>query len=155
MRRSILVLVGAITVAPLFAIAATASDEANVMATVNQYNEAFNKNDAMKAQAACAPQAIILDDFPPHVWQGATACSEWWNALDAYNTKNVITDGIVTLDKPWHVTVTGDRAYVVVPAKYTFKEKGKPVVESGSVWTFALQKLAGGWRITGWAWGQH
>ena len=51
--------------------------------------------------------------------------------------------------------VTGDRAYVVVPATYTYKQKGKPVTESDAVWIFAMQKLASGWRIAGWAWAQH
>jgi hypothetical protein len=51
--------------------------------------------------------------------------------------------------------VTGDRGYVVVPVTYTYKQNGKPVVEPGSVWTFALQKMSTGWHITGWAWAQH
>jgi hypothetical protein len=51
------------------------------------------------------------------------------------------------------IAVTGDRAYVVVvSATSTYKQKGKPVTQSGSVWTCALQKLAGGWRIAAWAW---
>jgi hypothetical protein len=61
----------------------------------------------------------------------------------------------VTISKPRRVAVTGDRAYVVVPATYKYKQKGKPVTESGAVWTFALQKLTGGWRVAGWAWAQH
>ena len=150
-----LILAFAIVLAPMFAPTAAASDEADVMATVNQYNTAFNKGDAKMALATCAAQAVIIDDFPPHVWQGATTCSDWWNAILTFNKENGITDANVTTDKPWHVTVTGDRAYVVLPAKYTYKENGKPVVESGSVWTFALQKVAAGWRITGWAWAQR
>jgi hypothetical protein len=29
---------------------------------------------------------------------------------------------------------------------------GKPVKETGSMFTFALQKGAAGWRIAGWSW---
>ena len=47
------------------------------------------------------------------------------------------TDGVVTLSKPTHVDVTGDRAYVVIPSNYTWKEKGKPMKEEGSSFTFA------------------
>ena len=61
-------------------------------------------------------------------------------------------DGIVTLGEPRHVDVTGDRAYVVVPADYAYKMKGEPAQETGSTLTVALQKGAAGWRITGWAW---
>jgi ketosteroid isomerase-like protein len=79
----------------------------------------------------------------------------WSNAYDANAKQNGITDGIVTLGTPWHVDVTGDRAYVVNPVTYTYKQRGQPVVESGSVFTLALRKVAAGWRITGWAWARH
>ncbi len=69
--------------------------------------------------------------------------------------KNGITDGFVTLRSPRHVDISADRAYVVVPADYTFKKNGKPVKETGSTLTLALQKSATGWRITAWAWAKH
>jgi hypothetical protein len=53
------------------------------------------------------------------------------------------------------VDITSDRAYVVIPANYTFKQKGKPVSEVGSIITLALQKNATGWRIAGWSWAKH
>ena len=77
------------------------------------------------------------------------------NDYNADATKNGITDGIVTLSKPRHIDVTGDRAYVVVPANYTYKKKGKLVKEIGSMFTFALQKGEAGWRITGWTWSKN
>ncbi|MGB8340985.1 MAG: hypothetical protein WCE51_05305, partial [Chthoniobacterales bacterium] len=42
---------------------------------------------------------------------------------DADAKKRGITDGIVTLHEPRHIDIAGDRAYVVVPADYTFKKK--------------------------------
>jgi hypothetical protein len=74
----------------------------------------------------------------------------WANDYDADARKNSITDGVVTLGPPRHIDVTRDRAYVVVPANYTFKQKGKLVKETGSLLTIALQKEKDGWRITGW-----
>ena len=107
------------------------------------------------ALAACAAQASILDEFPPHAWQGAKACSDWWNDFEAFNKKNGITDPIATLLEPTHVDIIGDRAYVVIPANYTYKQNGKQVTESGSIMTAALQKLATGWRMTAWAWAKR
>jgi len=69
--------------------------------------------------------------------------------------KNGITEGVVALGSPSHVDVTADRAYVVIPANYAFKQKGKPVSEVGSIITLTLQKIPAGWRITGWAWAKH
>lgn len=134
---------------------AAASEQTSVMASVHQFIDGFNRGDAKTALAACASPASIIDDIPPHEWHGPTACADWANAYDANAKKNGITDGIVTLGTPWHVDVTGARAYVVVPVKYTYKQNGKPVIESGSVFTVALKKIAAGWRITGWTWAQH
>jgi len=66
--------------------------------------------------------------------------------------KDAITDPVVTLQKPRHVQVTGDRAYVVVPANYDYKQKGKKMSQKGSTFTVALQKGPAGWRITAWTW---
>ena len=104
------------------------------------------------ALAACADQGSIIDDIPPHEWHGAGACSKWANDFDAFAKKDELTDGIVTLSKPRRIDITADRAYVVVSATMTYKEKGKPMKETGSIWTVALQKGESGWRITGWAW---
>jgi hypothetical protein len=62
---------------------------------------------------------------------------------------------MVTIGQPRHIDITADRAYVVVPANYTFKKKGKLVKETGSILTLALQRGEAGWRITAWAWAKH
>jgi hypothetical protein len=45
--------------------------------------------------------------------------------------------------------ITADRAYLVLPVNYTFKQKGKPANEVGSIITLTLKKGPAGWRITG------
>lgn len=142
------VMIVAVVVAPR----AAASDLTDVVATVNQFNDNMNKGDAKTAVAACAAPSFIVDEFPPYAWQGPTACADWANDFAAYNKKNGITDLITTLGKPRHVDITGDRAYVAVPATYTCKQNGKRVTESHSLLTVALQKGADGWRVTGWSW---
>jgi ketosteroid isomerase-like protein len=127
-------------------------DKTAVIAVVHQFTDAFNKGDTKTAAAACADQTSIIDEFPPHEWHGAGGCAKWMTDYDADAKKNGITDGHVTLGTPKHVNVAADRAYVVVPADYAYKEKGKPVKETGSILTVALQKVAAGWRITGWSW---
>ena len=145
----------ALAVAVLAAAPNAASQQADVMVPVRQFVDGFNKGDTKSALAACADQTSIIDEFPPHEWHGAGACGTWANDYDANAKKDGITDGIVTLGKPRHVDVTGDRAYVVVPASYRFKQKGKPVAEIGSMLTIALQKGPAGWRMTAWTWTKH
>lgn len=140
--------------AGIAALPAAASDMADVAATVNQYNDDFNKGDVKAAVALCTGHTLIIDDFPPHAWQGANSCMDWANALAAYDKKGGISNEVVTLAKALHLTVTGDRAYAVYPARYSYTQNGKPIKEQG-VWTFALEKQVGGWRIAGWAWAQH
>jgi hypothetical protein len=142
----------ALVVAAFAVGSAWASAKDDVMVPVRQFVDGFNKGDVKTALAACADQTSILDEFPPHEWHGPGACSTWADAFDADAKKNGITDGKVALGKPRHIDITADRAYVVVPASYSYKQKGKPAKETGSTLTIALQKDATGWRMTGWAW---
>ena len=145
----------ALTVAVLAAAPNALSQQKDVMATVHQFVDGFNKGDTKSALGACAEQTSIIDEFPPHEWHGAGACAKWADDYDANAKKDGITDGMVMLGKPRHVDVTGDLAYVVVPANYSFKQKGKPVSEIGSMLTIALQKGPAGWRMTAWTWTKH
>ena len=126
-----------------------------VVAVIHQFVDGFNKGDTKSVISTCADQTSILDEFSPYEWHGAGACAKWVSDFEIDAKKNGITDGAVTLSKPSHVDITADRAYVVIPADYAFKQKGKPVKESGSIITLTLQKGQAGWRITGWAWAKH
>ena len=133
----------------------TPSDKTEVMARVRQFVEAFNKGDTKAAAAACAEQISIIDEFPPYDWHGAGACLAWMNDYDANAKKSGIKDGAVTLRDPRHLEVTGDRAYVVIPAAYRYTQRGKTITETGSAFTLVLRRSTGGWRITSWAWGKN
>jgi len=149
----LMVFVLALSLTPVLAGAST-SPRAAVLATVHQFMDGLNKNDLKTAFAACASPASIIDDIPPHEWHGAAACQQWLSSYNADNQKNGVVGGPVTLGTPWHVDISDDTAYVVVPATYAFTQHGKPMTES-AVWTVALKQLAAGWRITGWAWSKH
>ncbi len=146
---------GAALAAIFVATQAPASPRDNVLGAAQKFDDAFNKGDKRAVVGSCTADAIIIDDFAPHVWQGANACGVWFDAYGAYAAANEITEGVVKVGKPFQVTVAGDRGYVVFPAKYTYTQHGKPVVENGSNWTMALQKVGGVWKISGWAWAQH
>jgi len=132
---------------------AGASPATDALGVVQQFTAAFNKGDAKGEAALCASPASILDDFAPHVWQGATACADWASSYAASAKQNHVTGGMVTLAKPWHADVTGSRAYLVVPTTFAYTDHGKRVVHTGNVWTLALVKTSAGWRIAAWAWG--
>ena len=124
------------------------------MATINGAVAAFNKGDKNAWTAACAPPASIIDDFPPHTWGGPTACADWWDAFVAANKRNDMSWGTLVLGAAWHVAVTGNRAYTVFPATYSYRVKGKPAKDSG-VFTLVLTRTPAGWRVAAWSWAQH
>jgi ketosteroid isomerase-like protein len=142
-----------LVIAPVCAAASIGqADTSDPMGAVRQYIDAFNKGDEDTMAATCAPTSSILDGMAPHVWQGPTACQDWYRDVLVTGEKEDAKGYFVTLAEPQHVDVTGDRAYVVVPATMTFKVHDKQVTQTGSTFTVALQKLPNGWRITAWAW---
>ena len=149
---TILTIVFALAISPRSAFA---SEKTDVVAAVHRYFDNLGKDTLETALAMCDSHVSILDEFPPHEGHGATACADWWKALDAYDEKNGITDGNATLGTSWSVDVSGDRAYFVAPATYNYKQHGKPVKESDAVFTVALRRTKAGWRITGWTWSKH
>lgn len=132
-------------------VPAVASDKADVMAVINKLNDSMNQGDLTGPASLYAPNATIIDEFSPHLWAGAHAHADWIADWSALAKANAITNVKLTLSKPLHLDVTGDRAYVVVPTLITDKTKGKPHRERG-LWTFAMQKGGSGWMIASWAW---
>ncbi len=151
----LLIALSAAAFAPFLAAQTPGAERTAVLAPVHQFIDGFNKGDTKTALAACADETSILDDFPPHEWHGTGACAKWASDFDADAKMNGITNFVVTLGKPSHVDITGDRAYVVVPANYTLTQKGKQVSEVGSIMTLTLKRTSSGWRINGWSWAKH
>ncbi|HEY4941487.1 MAG TPA: hypothetical protein VII56_08665 [Rhizomicrobium sp.] len=82
---------------------------------------------------------------------GAGAFAQWRADYGVFAKGRGMTEPSMTLAKPRHVLAEGDRGYAVFPATFNFKRQGKPVHEAG-IMTFAMQKIAGAWKITGWSW---
>lgn len=125
-----------------------------VMATVHQFLDGFNRNDLKNAVTACAPQSSVIDDFPPHAWQG-NGCAQWAESYAAFAKAQGATGGVVTIAPPTRLSVDGNTAYVVAPATFSYKLHGKPVTEPGATFTLALKRIGGNWKITAWAWAAH
>lgn len=148
MKKSLLAFAFAVLAVSSLARAQTA----DVMVVVNRFVEGANKGDAQLLASACAEKTSIIDEFPPHEWHGAGSCLAWMKDSGIDAKKNGYTDGAVTLGEPTHVDISGNRAYVVIPSNYAFKQRGVPMKEVGSSFAFVLQKGAAGWRIIAWSW---
>ena len=129
-----------------------ATSEDQPVSAVQHYIDAFNSGDAQAMAAMCANPMSILDGMAPHVWHGPTATQDWYKDVLVEGEHLGAKDYHVTLGTPLHANVTGNAAYVVVPATMTFILKGKQVTQSGASFTVALRKLPAGWRLASWAW---
>jgi ketosteroid isomerase-like protein len=131
--------------------AASASDKTDAMAVVHKWADAFNKGDGKTGASYCAADALIIDDFAPHVWQGSGACASWYKDYEAFAAKAEITAASVVIGKTRHLDIDSGYAYLVIPTTLTFTKAGKPVTDHAMV-TMSLRKGSSGWQITGWAW---
>jgi hypothetical protein len=127
--------------------------DADVMAPIQKFVDSFNKGDAAAAAATHAAGAdlTIIDELPPFLWRGPKAFQSWSADLDSDAKKNGISDQSVTLSAPTRTERNADQAYVIVPAVYSFKQRGAAMREAAQM-TFVLRRGASGWLIHGWTW---
>jgi len=148
MKRAFL---AAALVAAFFCAPAFAADDAALLAPIRQFIDGLNKGDMKAAAAAHIAAPSIIDDVPPHSWQGDGAFDKWAAADAAEMKQDDIAEPRVAIKKPTQLQHEGDAAYVVVPTIYSFKMKGKKVSENGYL-TFALAQQGADWRIAAWTW---
>ena len=128
------------------------TNSADPVSAVQQYIDAFNKGDVKAMAAICANPMSILDGMAPHVWHGPTATEDWYREVLVEGEHLGAKNYQIALGEPLHANVTDVAAYVVVPATMTFTLKGRPLMQSGALFTVALCKSAAGWFVASWAW---
>jgi hypothetical protein len=148
MRVLVLALVACALAAP-----ASAQTDAELMAPIQKFVDSFNKGDAAAAAATHAAVAdlAITDELPPYIWRGAKAFQSWAADLESDAKKNGITDASVAISAPTRIEKSADQAYVIVPAVYSFKQRGAAMREAAQM-TVVLKKGASGWLIYAWTW---
>jgi len=146
-------ILGAVVCLAVSTSASAAPPDPQLVAPIHQFIDSFNKGDAAAAAAthSATPDLTILDEVPPYLWNGPQAFSAWAADLASEDKKQGITDENVTISAPTRVEATGDGAYVIVPAVYTFKQHGMAMRVAAQM-TVILKKGAGGWLIHAWTW---
>jgi len=131
----------------MLAAPAFASEKDDALAPIKAFVAAVNKGDmkAVAAQHVDAPS--IIDEFPPHHWSSVDA---WAADYGKDAAAHGASDGRLTMHKVHRLTLEGDAAYAVIPTDYSYKVKGKTIVEHGTI-TYALTRAAGSWKIAAWS----
>ena len=131
--------------------ASAAQADTGVDTTIRQFGDAFNKGDVKAAKALHVAKPVIIDEVGPHLWTGPKAFDGWLADVAKSDAAEGKTEGQVALNAPTREVVSGDRAYVIVPSTYTFKQKGKTLRETAQM-TFVLTKVSSDWKIAAWTW---
>lgn len=117
-----------------------------VMQPIDAVIAAVNADRAAAMDANFSPDAVVVDDFAPYAWRGASAASRWWSALDRAGAKVGFGHFHAVAFPIKYFDVSGDGAYVVVPLRIAYVLKGRPKVQTG-LWTFTLRRAARDWKI--------
>ena len=135
------------------AAAGASAADPQLTAPIEKFIDSFNKGDVAGAAATHSATAdlTIVDEVPPHLWNGAKAFQTWSADLEADAKKNGITEPSVKIGAATREESDGQQAYVVVPAVYSFKQNGKTMREKAQM-TVVLKKDASGWLIHSWTW---
>ncbi len=131
---------------------ASASEEADAFARVQQLFDAWNKNDSATVASVLTESIEIIDSTAPYHWSGTHALQAWSDSFAADAKANSVTEPSLELLQPTHVDLgAGDTAYVVVPAIYHWKKGAEKMQEKGII-TAALHKVDQKWRVAATAW---
>jgi len=137
-------------VAWLVASAAFTADPA-VEAPIHRMMDGFNAGDLAVVKAAHVASPTIVDDVAPFRWSGPDAFDSWIADLAKAEAAEGRTDGAVWFGDPVDEVVEGDRAYVVTPSSYTFRQQGQTLRETGTV-AFVLVRQGDEWKVESWSW---
>ncbi len=130
------------------AFAQPAADAA--LTPIKSFVAALNAGSLPQAEATMIAAPSITDEFAPFHWQGKGALAAWMNGDAADAKAHGVTDGVVAIDKPVHLTLASDHAYAVVPMTYAYTQGGKKVTET-ALFTASLVNTKGKWLMSSWA----
>ncbi|MGZ5987249.1 MAG: nuclear transport factor 2 family protein [Caulobacteraceae bacterium] len=122
-----------------------------VEAPIRQFIDAFNKGDIKGAAATHLASVSIIDEVAPHIWQGPNGFMAWAGDLMADAKARGQTGNTVKLGAVKREVISGETAYVIMAATYSYAQKGVAMREPAQM-TYALKKTAEGWKIAGWSW---
>ena len=131
--------------------ASAAQADTGVDTTIRLFGDALNKGDVKAEKALYVAKPVIIDEVGSHLWTGPKAIDGWLADSAKSDAAEGKTDGQAALSAPTREVVSGDRAYVIVPSTYTFKQKGKTLRETAQM-TFVLTKISSDWKIAAWTW---
>jgi hypothetical protein len=122
-----------------------------MLAPIDALIAAVNTGNSAGVAATYAPDALIVDEFPPFHWTGPKAGANWFSGYGALMKKMGMAAAHATRGTPISTKAYGTKTYLVVPVTLTYTFKGKPEKETGA-WAIVLTKSGKTWLISTSAW---
>jgi ketosteroid isomerase-like protein len=149
MRQPALILAAAASSLLIAAAPATTASAADATAFVTAMMDKFNGGDVKAFLKAHQDDALIVDEFGPHVWTGPGSAKHWLDAYAKDSEAKGISGGRVDYGKPLQVNGDATGAYIVLPTTYRFVQKGTKMSAPGSM-TFVVKRAGKDWKIASW-----
>lgn len=92
---------------------------------------------------------VILENFPPHVFQGQSGLAQWRATMAKH--VGAINELKHTFERPQDFGVTGDTVHFTLPTRWSGVRDGAPFEELGG-WTFMQVREDDAWRIRSYGW---
>ena len=133
---------------------ARADDKSDIDATVQKSIAAFNTGNAKAIAALGAPGIqTVIDDFGVHYWASPNALANWFGDFGRMTKAAGAVNSPITVSPAKYVEIDKNHAWATYPIAFSYSIKGTAHSEAG-VLAYALEKVAGTWRIQGIAWGR-
>ena len=146
MIRQVLLFLAATTA---FAAPVSAGPAEDATAAVTTWLDKFNAGDIAAFHAAHAPNAVIVDEFGPHLWTGANASQRWLDDFGKDSTAGGITAPRLDYAAPIRASASESAAYIVLPTIYRMTQGGKAKSAAGTM-TFVMTRAGNEWKIASW-----
>ena len=142
---------GLLFLAMTFAIAAPApaGPAEDATAAVTTWLDKFNAGDNAAFIAGHAPNAVIVDEFGPHLWTGPNAPQRWLEDFGKDAKAGGITEPRLDYAAPIRASANDNSSYLVLPTIYRMKQGGQAKSAAGTM-TFVMTRAGNEWKIASW-----
>jgi ketosteroid isomerase-like protein len=138
-----------LAVTAAIAVPAEASPADDAAAAAMSWIDKFNAGDVAAFNAGHAPNAVIVDEFGPHLWSGPNASQKWLEDYGKDAAAGGISGGRVDYAAPIRASGDDSSAYIVLPTIYRMQQGGKARSAAGTM-TFVMTKVGSDWKIAAW-----
>ena len=137
--------------AATLAIAAPASagPAEDATATITTWLDKFNAGDIPAFHAGHAPNAVIVDEFGPHLWSGPNASQHWLDDFNKDASAGGISEPHLDYAAPIRESASDSAAYIVLPTIYRMTQGGEAKSAAGTM-TFVMTRAGNEWKIASW-----